>query len=173
MVTKNPLKIFYSDIKGKRSNRKLDPLKLINYSGKWYLAAFCYKAKDYRNFSLKRISYIEIISEENSDRYNVHEIDKIIESNFGIFKNRDTVKARIRFDKNGYYVVKDQLWHPDQKLAIDEEKKVAEMELPVSDYTEILGKVLSFGADAEVLEPKEFRDLWLTRIEEIYQRFSK
>ena len=42
---------------------------------------------------------------------------------------------------------------------VSEEKDSLLLSFPVTDYREVLGDILRFGADAEVLEPAELREL--------------
>ncbi len=43
--------------------------------------------------------------------------------------------------------------------------------IPVKHYDEILGKVLQFGPDGEVISPADFRDMWISKIKMMYQEF--
>jgi predicted DNA-binding transcriptional regulator YafY len=49
----------------------------------------------------------------------------------------------------------------------------AEIHLPVADWTELLGKVLSFGASAEALSPPRFRQEWKVSIKAMAELAGK
>jgi predicted DNA-binding transcriptional regulator YafY len=52
--------------------------------------------------------------------------------------------------------VQAEEWHPDQKSMLHPDGSYT-LEVPYSDSRELLGDVLRFGADVEVLAPKSLR----------------
>ncbi|HQM85905.1 MAG TPA: WYL domain-containing protein [bacterium] len=71
--------------------------------------------------------------------------------------------------------VKNRTWYPRQKLVertIDGMKCI-DLTLPVGDYTEITGMILSYSPNAEPVSPPDFRDKWLQRVKETAERFLK
>ncbi|MBN1968932.1 MAG: WYL domain-containing protein [Candidatus Delongbacteria bacterium] len=172
LITGNLLYIFYVNIDGKKTKRKIQPLRLINYSGKWYIAAFCTTADDYRIFAISRISYIEILNEENSLELQKSEIEKFIGSSFGIFKSTTLENVTIKFTGIAMSIVNGQIWHNDQKIVSDKDSEELIMELPVGNFTELLGRVMSFGANAEVVSPDKYREIWLKSIKETYYKYK-
>ncbi len=53
--------------------------------------------------------------------------------------------------------VQAEEWHPDQKSTLHPDGSYT-LEVPYSDARELLGDVLRFGADVEVLAPKSLRE---------------
>jgi len=49
--------------------------------------------------------------------------------------------------------------------------KCIDLTLPVGDYTEITGMILSYSPNAEPVSPPDFRDKWLQRVKETAERF--
>ena len=64
--------------------------------------------------------------------------------------------VRIRVGQRAAAWVREDPWHPEQKLE-SEDDGASILTVPVSHPREVLPKVLSLGADAEVLEPLTFR----------------
>lgn len=62
----------------------------------------------------------------------------------------------LRFTKHRAQWVEGELWHP-QQMAISEPYGSYLLKVPYSDDRELLGDILRFGADVQVLEPKELR----------------
>ncbi|WP_069872550.1 YafY family protein [Fusibacter sp. 3D3] len=56
------LKMVYQNNSGEKTDRIIDPLKLIFKQQRWYLMAYCHKRKDYRTFRISRILDTEITS---------------------------------------------------------------------------------------------------------------
>ncbi|MBF4692472.1 helix-turn-helix transcriptional regulator [Fusibacter ferrireducens] len=57
------LKMIYKNNSGEKTERIVDPLKLIFKQQRWYLVAYCHKRRDYRTFRISRILDTEITSE--------------------------------------------------------------------------------------------------------------
>ena len=52
------LEIHYSDIKGRTSERKIEPIGITFYSQNWHVIAWCQLRQDYRDFALSRIQHL-------------------------------------------------------------------------------------------------------------------
>ncbi|MGB7327236.1 MAG: WYL domain-containing protein, partial [Rubripirellula sp.] len=63
----------------------------------------------------------------------------------------------IRLGSRAAAYVREDPWHPEQKLTPQDDGTTV-MTVPASHPREVLPKVLSLGADAEVLSPPEFRE---------------
>ncbi len=154
IVKNRVLDVSYRSAKGEESNRKLEPIRLISYQGRWYLLAFCRLRQDLRLFHIARISHTTIAREsfkrESNEYYNNY-----LNSSFGIFKGEVEYIAKILFRGTAAELVRQQHWHKDQ--IIEEQKDGVLLSLPVSDDREILMKVLQYGAQAEVIEPLRLR----------------
>ena len=68
--------------------------------------------------------------------------------------------------------MREDPWHPEQKLDVDEVGS-ALLTVPVSHPREVLPKVLSLGADAEVLEPISFREAVAESVQEMAAAYGK
>jgi predicted DNA-binding transcriptional regulator YafY len=94
-----------------------------------------------------------LVSEELLAR----DIKGMIDKHYGIFLQGEEKQVRVRFHGHSVGIVRDQSWFAGQQVT--EEKDTLLLSFPVTDYREVLGDILRFGADAEVLEPAELRDL--------------
>ncbi|MEZ0328505.1 MAG: WYL domain-containing protein [Dissulfuribacterales bacterium] len=158
----------YHKPNGEESSRTVDPLKLLNYQWRWYLAAFCHLRNAVRIFHIPRMSALELTDE----RCRVCEItnetlDALLDKSFGIFKGSDVKTVKILFVKDAAAIVREQIWHPDQEM--EETPNGLVLTLPVTDFTEIMMKVLQFGSRARVLEPESLRLGLADEIEKMYQ----
>ena len=135
------------------TRRRVDPLKLVNYQGRWYLLAWCHLRRDKRMFHLARIQ--AITPTNNNAEHRLDENDEYLTGVFGIFKGRTRFTATIALKGNAAEIVRDQHWHPDQR--IEETADGILFHLPAADDREILMKILQFGDEAEVIAPKELR----------------
>ena len=173
-VMKKCLKISYIDAKGAETERIVEPLRLINYFGKWYLLTFCHKRKEFRVFLVSRFVKSEVLKENCGKIFTKTEIDNFAESCFGMFKSYSSEMATIRVYEPAYYHVVKQKWHKDQttKDIVVDGKKCLEITLPVGEhYSEIIARVMAHSPDCEIIGPKGLRDEWISTIRKLNERF--
>lgn len=186
-----PLSIDYVDAKGARSARSILPVRLVNYSGKWYCAALDSKTGELRTFAVSRIAIaapadagpagaagqasgapgsLESPALEPIFKASLpseEAIDSFLSSSYGIFKGEPIGRATLRFYGGAARAVREQLWHRDQKLSnatAPDGSPALDMSIPVHDWTELLGRALRCGANCEVIGPPEFRARWAEEI---------
>lgn len=153
IVRNSVLTISYRSVKGEESERGVEPIKLVNYQGRWYLFAYCTLRKANRFFHVARIAQAVVTEEKISQPAKI--APEYLEQSFGIFKGEVLYQARILFSETAAELIQHQQWHKNQKL-----EKVPEgviLTLPVSDDREIIMKILQYGARAKVLDPEQLQ----------------
>lgn len=175
-MMKRCVEISYINADGEESTRVVEPLKLMNYLGKWYVIAFCRKKNALRVFLISRFTSSRLT--ESAFEYPVtqKELDEYIDGSFGMFKSVHSSLAVIRVFEPAYYYVRNQKWHKDQQVndCVIDGKKCLEITLPVGDRDkEILARVLSYSPDSEIVSPPALREKWLERIRTLYKKFCK
>ena len=166
--------INYMSADGKTSERLIEPLKLINYFGKWYVVAYCRKRTALRVFLFSRFVSSEITEEKFEYPVTKKELDDYIDGSFGMFKSARSTMATIRVFEPSYYNVRKQKWHKNQQVkeCVIDGKKCLEITLPVGERDkEIIARVLSYSPDSEIVSPPELREKWQARIRELYEKF--
>jgi predicted DNA-binding transcriptional regulator YafY len=175
-IMKRCLEISYIDAKGDETERVVEPLRLINYFGKWYLLAFCHKRNEFRVFLVSRFVKSRILEEKCGKIFTKSEINSFVESCFGMFKSYSSEMATIRVYEPAYYHVVKQKWHKDQitKDIVVDGKKCLEITLPVGEHhSEIIARVMAHSPDCEIIGPKGLRDEWISTIRKLNERFCK
>ena len=171
MLLGHRLDLVYVNAKAERSERSVEPERLINYSGRWYLVAWDLLRGALRTFHLSRVEKLSlskerIVSPPTPGRDEAS-VEAYLASGFGIFKGAATVEAKVRIKGPAAALVARQSWHPKQRVerGIDTDGEPhTDITLPVADWTELLGRVLSFGSAAEAIAPPEFRKAWREEI---------
>lgn len=173
MALKRRLDLGYRNARGDRTDRSVDPERLVNYSGRWYLIAWDHRSGELRTFHLSRAESAALSRESAApadSAARAREVDAYVSSGFGIFKGEKIGDATVRVHGDAALLVSRQSWHPDQRVAsgIDESgKPFTDLTVPVAAWTELLGRVLSFGSKAEALAPPEFRDAWKAEVRKL------
>ena len=70
--------------------------------------------------------------------------------------NADKEQLGLKFSAVRARWVQAEEWHPEQKSTVNKDGTYT-LEFPYSDERELLGDILRFGADVEVLAPKSLR----------------
>ena len=136
--------------------REISPQQLVHYRDNWYVDAWCHKREKLLNFSIDAISECNILSTVALE-ISQKEIKQAMQSGYGIFGGEAQNWAKLKFTPERARWVKDEMWHPDQKATSHKDGSYT-LEIPYSDDRELLGDILLFGPDVEVLGPKQLRD---------------
>jgi len=147
------LEVEYCSVEGAKSSRTIDPQRLINYQGRWYLLAYCYLRKGHRLFHMARIEKAETGTKRNDTQHLVPE--SFLDDAFGIFAGEFRYHAKIAFTSTAAELVRRQFWHENQ--LIEEAKNGIVLTLPVNDDREIIMKILQYGSRANVIAPDSLR----------------
>lgn len=142
----------YHGFKGARTDRTIQPIKLIYKSHAWYVQAFCLARDDYRTFKLIRMSEINL-SDVTFDRQSLSPPPP-----FGEMETWDgpvnCVPVDVRFSACIAWRVLDEFdasmitWEDDGSLTV--------RGFFSDDFAE-LRHLLSYGAMAEVISPPQAR----------------
>ncbi len=144
----------YKNLNNQISSRRVDPLRLINYQGRWYLLGYCHMRGSIRMFHLARIRDLDVLEETCDCRET--DVDDFLSGSFGIFKGEPVYNVKILFTDMAADVVRDQVWHRDQLM--EETGDGLVLTIPAADLTEIRMKILQYGWRARVLEPPELKN---------------
>jgi predicted DNA-binding transcriptional regulator YafY len=154
------------------AQRTVDPLHLLVYMGNWHLIAWCHERRAVRDFLLSRVRQATLLTAAVASPVTSEQIRKQIEERYGIFFAGPPRRVVLRFTPAGRRLVRDQVWFPGQE---SEERADGSLLLkfPVADFREVVRDILPFGADVEVLEPAELRQLLAATIEKMAGVYRK
>ena len=153
---------YYSRPTDSSSERRVSPQRLIYYRDNWYLDAWCHLRSGLRSFSIDAIKVLNITSEAAIE-VDAQELNRELESGYGIFSGAETRKAVLRFSPEIARWVSRETWHPDQQSEYDEQGYYV-LRVPYSQDTELVMDILKHGSEVEVLQPSELRERVKQRI---------
>ena len=93
-------------------------------------------------------------------------IGKFLDSSFGIFQGNGRTTVRVRFQPFAAQLVRERIWHHSQKIRELRDGGL-ELQLQLGSLEEIERWILSWGDQAEVLEPAKLRQ----RLAEVGRKF--
>lgn len=140
---------------GTSVERTISPFRLVHYRDNWYVDGWCHLRQGIRSFSVDAITQAVVLSEPATE-VDEDQLNSTLQSSYGIFTGRPKAYALLRFNELRSRWVKHEQWHPDQVTRLLPDGKL-ELEIPYSDERELVGDILKFGADVELIRPAELR----------------
>ncbi len=145
---------YYSFSSGKIKKFNIDPLKLFDWNGGLYLWIHASEYDDIRILAVERINSISVTEEEFS-RPDHFDPDELMEDTFGIIYD-DPVKVRIQFSAKQAPYICERQWCKKQNIEkLDDGSIILTMD--TSGWYDVKKMILSFGTEAELLEPADKR----------------
>ena len=145
----------YSRQNGKTTDREVSPQRLVHYRDNWYVDAWCHLRDDVRSFSIDAISRVSIL-DTPAKEVSAKTIDQSVGEGYGIFGGSPKGWAKLLFTPERARWVSRERWHSTQRSETLADGSYV-LEIPYSDERELVGDLLRFGADVEVLEPGDLR----------------
>lgn len=141
---------------------KIDPLTFFERSGGLYI--FCHHPtyKDIRILAVERI--LQLTQTDDIFAYpSDFDPEELLENSFGLYFD-DPVKVKIRFKPDQARYIMERCWAKGEKKKKQKDGSLI-LEMETSGAWEVKRWVMSFGTDAEVIEPAAMR-------QEIVKEFS-
>lgn len=136
--------------------RDISPQRLVHYRDNWYLDAWCHLRKAVQTFSVDAIENV-VELDTSAKKLSDAELDEILASGYGIFSGKNTTMATLRFNSIRARSIVLESWHPSQKGRMESDGSYV-LQFPYSDDRELIGDILKFGADVEVINPPSLRN---------------
>jgi len=135
----------------KAASRTVDPYHIVNYRGNWYLIGFCHLRNAILRFAISRIQKAELtnrtfIIPEDFD------FESYMGSHFGIMTDEEEYTVRVWFSADQAPYVTERIWHSQQRI-VEQSGGSIVLSFPTNSLFEVKRWILSWGADAKVLEP--------------------
>ncbi len=150
------IKFKYTDHAGNHSSRTVSPQQLVRYKDNWYLDGWCHNKEALRIFSLDCITELKFdnLKYFTPDDYIMKEI---YGTSYGIFSGIPTGTAKIKLSGNAARYALREVWHPKQKTIKKENGDIL-LEIPFNKTPELIGSILFWGEEAQVLSPASLRN---------------
>jgi predicted DNA-binding transcriptional regulator YafY len=155
-LARQRLKIWhFSRQNGQTTEREVPPQRLVHYRDNWYLDAWCHLRDDLRSFSIDAIPRLEILA-TTAKEVSHKTIEETVGVGYGIFNGAAKAWATLKFTPERARWVDKEVWHPQQEAHTEPDGSLV-LIFPYSDDRELVGDILRFGADVEVVGPAGLR----------------
>lgn len=159
IINKNIISFSYNSSKAEKINRRVKPIRLLFKEQDWYLYAFCLLRNDFRYFKLSRIKDLEVLAINYEDNFENIVLKREI-------KYENTVNIKLKFNKSVAFRVYDEF-----KAIIEDKKGNLYVEMKIPNNYKLYNYIFSFGANVEILEPKEIRNQLKNMINKIAKKY--
>ncbi len=148
---------------------EVEPYRLLHYKDSFYLLGLPSGKSELRNYKLSRIDHLEVTQETFKMPGNVDIQPFSVPWDFG---EGAPVRVRIRLSRKAVlYRLRERVYHPTQELK-ELPEGGAEFTVEVKSPERMLSWILSFGRDAEILEPESLKDLLVNELEGIRSLYT-
>lgn len=141
------------------TTRGFDPYTLMLRDDDWHAVGHCHQRDEVRVFALQRIRSL-VETDETFERPADFRIEDYMHGSFRSVRGDGHYLVALRFGPGFAGRISEKVWHPSQSLEPQADGGLI-LRFEVSDLREVKRWVLFWGADCEVLEPKELRDMVL------------
>jgi predicted DNA-binding transcriptional regulator YafY len=140
---------------GEENRRKVDPYKVMFFDSTFYLIGLCHLRSEIRMFVLDRIKMMNI-TDKTFEIPDDFDLESYMQSPFKVIHDKP-VKVTIRFDKKAAGYIKEKIWHHSQDIEPQKDGSII-FSAEVAGTDEVKHWVMSWGRQAEVLEPGNLRE---------------
>lgn len=150
--------------------RRVQPYHLANRESAWYLVGHDLDRGSLRTFALVRMQTL-VVAERKFERPADFSPEKFFGKAFGAFVGTGDYRVTVRFAAAVADQIRERFWHESQEMR-DLPDGGLEFSVQLGGLDEIVRWILGWGGDAEVVTPKELRDLVRAKAEAIGQRYA-
>jgi len=158
-TTQRTVKINYQTYgESKPKYRDVDPyfIQPTDASHASYLIAYCHLNKEVRVFKIARIKSLEITNKKYKipDAFNA---DEYLAPAWGVVAGGEAETVKLSFSPSIAQIFQESIYHPSQIVTSGKDGSLL-VTLKVVPGVELLGWIMGWGENVEVLEPKELKD---------------
>lgn len=154
----------YFSATGEKSERYVEPLKLLFKNSAWYLQGYCLKRMECRTFKITRMTDIHI-TEKSCTHQNLEEIN----NNLVLETTVKHIHLNLKISSEGGYRVYDD-FNEEDITKNEDGSYIVTASLPEGEW--IYNYLLSFGSMLEVIEPQNIRDEITNRLNDILNKYQ-
>ena len=168
------VEVDYQAIGAPLKTRIIEPYSVVLFQSSIYIICAANEVEDpenrVRSFKLDRFEKATILDKYFKIPADL-DLDKYIGNSLGIFIGNKPKNFRIRISAHAAKWVTEDPWHPDQKI---KHLKDGSIELSVSAVSdqELIPRVMSLGADAEIISPASTRKAMAQVVQQLAEKYN-
>lgn len=165
---KNILTLNYYSNKQEHTNRDVEPIGVVYYSGRWHLIAWCRLRNGYRDF---RIDFIQSMKNTGQifDSRNLYTLKEYFKSLMQA--HEDMIKVVVSFERSVSHYVKNARYYYGY-VTEEELEGRCHMSFLIVNMRSFCRWLLMYGTAVEIESPEALRQTMEEMVEEISQHYK-
>ncbi|WXR61063.1 YafY family protein [Peptostreptococcaceae bacterium AGR-M142] len=164
------VEFYYYDSSGKKTKRKIYPLKLIFKEKSWYLVGFCILRNDYRVFKIQRIKNVVVLKEGFcKDKYDINKIDLSYEKINTTKKSTNLIEFEIIIDSKLKNRVYNEFNIEDIKFNKDGDFNI---KFIAHENDWLYNYFFSYENHIKIIKPIEVKDIMIKKLEMVLEYYN-
>ena len=160
------LEIVYDSLESGQTKRIVEPYFIVFRIHAFYFVAFCRKSNDFRTFRIDRIKSIKLTEQTFIPKTGIN-AESYFDASWGVHRGERT-SVSVLFSGNAAKIVLSGKHHPGEQVEKFKNGTVR-YKVTTRGIEEIQRWIITFGNEAEVLEPKALRE----RLRQLGQNLTK
>ena len=156
---------------GHTLDRAVDPCRVLNFRGNWYLVAWDERRRAVRDFALHRIRKVTITGEPSAPAAGF-DLKKYMADAFHLEKGGRPANVAIRFAPRQARWIRERRWHRSARVQ-ERLDGGCVLRMRVAVTSELVRWVLQYGPEAEVLAPKPLKREVASRLSQALARYKE
>lgn len=148
---------YFTASRGEITSRRIDPYRLLENRGTWYVVAYCHWRKGVRVLALHRIKKYEI-TEANFEPTRQAEVEEMLKATVFLEHSEKEHRVSIRFNPDAARYIRERNWHSSQEL-VEHQDGSCTLSFTTTSLDETKRWVLTYGSQAVVLKPEELVEM--------------
>ena len=140
----------------KAEERVIDPYHLANINGEWFLFAYDHARQDLRTFVPGRVISLEKTGKRFT-RSTKFSLENQLRNSFSVHSGDGEYLVVVQFNPSVADYIREKKWHPSQ-LMKELPTGGVELRMTLSSLMEVQRWILSWGGEAQVVEPVELAE---------------
>ena len=161
---------YHSFADNKKKKYQIDPLRFFERDGGLYLFARATRFGNIRVLAVERIEQIEV-TQSRFTYPTDFDPEALLDRAFGMFYD-DPLEVKIWFSAAQARYIQERQWAPDQEIIMRKDGSI-ELFMKTSGWYDLKKWVLSFGADACVLEPVKLQEKIRDEVEKMLNVYGR
>ncbi len=147
---------YWSASRNETTRRLFDPYALLSVHDGWYAIGHCHQRVDIRMFAIQRVESLRETG-ETFDRPADFRVEEYLKGSFRAFRGAGDHRVVLRFKPEVARRFAEKKWHASQALEPQQDGSLI-ARLYLNSLVEVKRWVMWWGADCEVVAPKELRE---------------
>lgn len=162
---------YFTASRGELTQRRVNPLHLRNSRGEWYLIGWDHRRQEVRDFLVSRIRHLEV-TEERFAWPEDFDPTRYLNGGFGMIRGNDSIRVEILFSEYlSRWIRELSPIHPtEEREELPDGRLILRM--TVTALEGVKRFVLQYGAQAEVLSPRQLREQIRAEIDSMSQLYG-